>query len=49
MGWTLQLAIADEANGTAWAITARDADLEPKTPKFGASVALSATSAPNFG
>jgi len=25
MGWTLQLAIADEANGTAWAITARDA------------------------
>ena len=25
LGWSLQLAIADEANGTAWAITARDA------------------------
>jgi len=25
MGWTLQLAIADESNGTAWAIIARDA------------------------
>jgi len=26
IGWSLQLAIADETNGTAWAITARDAD-----------------------
>ena len=25
MGWALQLAVADPANGTAWAITARDA------------------------
>jgi len=25
IGWSLQLAIADETNGTAWAITARDA------------------------
>jgi hypothetical protein len=25
VGWTLQLAVADEANGNAWAINARDA------------------------
>ncbi len=25
IGWSLQLAVADESNGTAWAITARDA------------------------